>query len=269
MEKQRLKNIIILILALLNLFLLVLLLNFHWQRNSAQQRLSEQIYTLYEANGLALAEEDRLSLEQAAPHSLSLQRSAEQEAAIAAWLLEEESEGIHQGGGIYTYRGKNGTLTFRSNGAFDYVPSSHSISSPTEFCESFCEEFGYTLTQKEFSAGSGSVLAQRNVDGIAVYNGMLSFLFEDGKLVSLSGICLSTLDSTAREDDGFSAADALVKFLDYRNTSGTVCNAVTGVRQVYEFRASGQILSLVSMWEVSTDTYRYYVDCLSGAITRA
>lgn len=269
METQRLKNIIILILALLNLFLLVLLLNFHWQRNSARQRLNEQIYTLYETNGLSLAEEERLSLEQTVSPSLSLQRSLEQEASIAAWLLEEESESVHQGGGIYTYRGKNGTVTFRSNGAFDFVPSLHTVPSPLEFCQSFCEEFGYTVSRQEFSDGSGSVLAERSVEGIAVHNGNLSFLFEDGKLVSLSGTCLSTLGSAAMEEDGFSAADALVKFLDYRKTSGTVCNAVTGVKQVYDFRASGQTLSLVSMWEVSTDTYRYYVDCLTGAITRA
>ena len=42
METQRLKNIIILILALLNLFLLVLLVTFRWRQNAAEQQLTER-----------------------------------------------------------------------------------------------------------------------------------------------------------------------------------------------------------------------------------
>ena len=48
METRQLKNITILILLLLNLFLLSLLLHFRLQKASSGRRLAEQLLTLYE-----------------------------------------------------------------------------------------------------------------------------------------------------------------------------------------------------------------------------
>jgi len=269
METQRLKNIIILVLALLNVFLLVLLLHFRWQEKTSEQLLTERIYHLYESSGLGLAEEEKLSLDSAAPQSLTLQRSLSHESAIAAWLLEEEVAGEHQGGGIYTYATPSGTVTFRSNGAFDYAPADCTVSSPMEYSEAFCREFGYRIDHHSISGNSGTITAERMLEDVAVYNGTVSFLYENGKLISLSGYCFSTAGSVAAEAQQLSASDALVKFLDYRKVSGAVCSAVTGVDRVYDLHSAGQVTTLVAKWQVSTDTYRYYVDCSTGDISRA
>lgn len=269
METQRLKNIIILILALLNLFLLVLLMSFRWQQSAAERRLAEQLYTLYADSEVSLPNEKALSLDQSSPLSFSLQRDLEQEADIAAYLLGESVEGQHQGGGIYTYTGASGTVYFRSNGAFDYAPDGQRVDSPVDFCEAFCENFGYERTQSALSGTSGSFSACRVVNDTPVYNCTISFLFEDGGLISLSGSCLSIANSAPLEEGHFTAADALVKFLDYRKVSGVICNAITGVERVYEYQSAAQSPLLVAKWQVSTDTYRYYVDCSTGAVTRA
>ncbi len=269
MEPRRLKTITILILAMLNIALLMLLFHFLYQRTRSEQSLREQLFALYDSSSISLSEED-LSLDQAAPSSLTLSRDLELEAQIAAFLLEETAEGVHQGGGIYTYTGRYGTVSFRSNGSFDYAPSAQSVSSPADFCESFCETFGYEEAQSDLSGGSGSFSAQRWVDGTLVYNCTLSFLFERGRLVSLSGSCLSTADSSLLPDNRFTAVDALVKFLDFRNSSGIVCNTVTDVTPVYELQATTALpLQLTAKWQVSTDTYQYYVDCSTGDITRS
>ena len=268
METQRLKNIIILILALLNLVLLVLLVNFRWRQNAAEQQLTERLYQLYEESGVGLAEREHLSLDDDAPRTLTLRRSLEQEAAMAAWLLEEEVSAEHQGGGIYTYTAAAGTVTFRSNGAFDYVPVDRDVSSPAEFCDLFCQTFGYRPTRSAITADSGSLSAERQISGICVYNGTVSCLFEQGQLLSLSGFCLTEEDSAPLSAQYLSAADALVKFLDYRKLSGAICSAVTDVERVYDLHSAGQTPSLNGKWQVSTDTYRYYVDCTTGEISR-
>lgn len=269
METQRLKNIIILILALLNLFLLVLLLHFRWQQTISQQQLHQRIYALYEAEGIGLSGEESLSLDAAAPLSMTLQRSLEQEAAMAAALLEEDVPAQHQGGGIYTYTGAKGTLTFRSNGAFDFVPGSTPIPFSDEFCQTFCQRFGYAIDESRMKGSTGTVSALRMVNNTTVCNAALTFLWEDGVLRSLSGTCLSTSESTAAEEKQFSAADALVKFLDYRKLTGAVCSAVTGVERVYYFHTTAQGSSLDARWQVSTDTYAYYVTCATGDVSRA
>ncbi len=269
METRQLKNITILILLLLNLFLLSLLLHFRLQKASSGRRLAEQLLTLYENSAVALPEEEAL-LTAAAPVSLSLNRDLHHEAEIAAFLLGEETEGKAQGGGIYTYAGPHGTVQFRSNGAFDYTPKDQRINAPLDFCREFCDRFGYVEAEEiTLSGESGSFSALRSVGGVPVYNASLSLLFEDGLLLSVSGSCLSPAGSAPLSGSRFTVADALVKFLDYRNASGVVCSAVTGVKPVYELQATAaQPMGLAAKWQVSTDTYLYYVDCATGEISR-
>ena len=269
METRRLKTITILILAMLNAALLILLLGFRFQQGSSQRELREQLFQLYESSAVTLAE-DAVSAEGEAPPSLSLTRDLELEACMARFLLGNDSAaGIHQGGGIYTYTGDWGTVSFRSSGAVDYVPERQPVSSPTDFCREFCDTFGYTVVSSDLTGASGSLLAQRVVNDTPVYNCTVFFLFQQGSLISLSGSCLSTNDSTSLAENRFTAIDALVKFLDYRNSSGIICSTVTQVLPVYAFQSSSSSLRLSAAWEVSTDTYQYYVDCSTGNITRS
>lgn len=269
METRKLKNITILILLLLNLFLLFLLLHFRSQKAGSRQKLRDQLLSLYASSAVALPEEERL-LDAAPPDSLSLTRDLGHEAAIAAFLLGQEAEGDAQGGGIYTYTGPYGTVQFRSNGAFDYVPRNQRVPAPMDFCREFCQRFGYASDPSPSLSGlSGSFTALRSVGDVPVHNASLSFLFEDGLLLSVSGSCLSLTGSASLPGSRYTAVDALVKFLDYRNTSGVVCSAVTDVQPAYELQtATAQPLSLAAKWQVSTDTYLYYIDCATGEISR-
>ena len=269
METWRLKNITILILLLLNAFLLALLFHFRLQQAGSRQRLRQELRALYAGSAVALPEEDRV-LEAAAPAALSLERDLEYEARLAAYLLGEEAEGEHQGGGIYTYHAGTGTVQFRSNGAFDYLPAGRVVTSPAEFCRELCRAFGYEEAESTMGAtASGSFTALRSVSGVTVYNAALSALFEGGRLVSLTGSCLSLKESTALPSSRFTAVDALVKFLDFRNGSGVVCSAVSDVQPVYELQVTGsQPLGLAVKWQIVTDTYLYYVDCSTGEVSR-
>ena len=60
-------------------------------------------------------------------------------------------------------------------------------------------------------------------------------------------------------------AQALVRFLDYRNAAGVVCSRVAGVRCVYQLQ-SASAPRLLPVWEIETDTYVYYVDCETGEV---
>ena len=57
MEAYRIKRIVILLLALVNLFLLVLLLNFRWQGSRSRQALSQALEELYAQNEIRLPQE--------------------------------------------------------------------------------------------------------------------------------------------------------------------------------------------------------------------
>ena len=266
METHRLKHITIVILLLLNLFLLALLLNFRWQQAKTSRALSEELYELYETSGVSLAED--LELQTPSLQSKSVSRDLEMEAAIAEQVLGESVQAVHQGGGIYTYTGTAGTIRFRSSGAFDFVSDRRSVEDPAAFFSQFCEDFGYE--EQTDRNGTDAFSAVRMVEGNAVYNCTVTIRFSGNQLVSASGTCVSVKDSAPLAAVRFNAADALVRFLGYREESGAICSSVMSVTPVYELQTStASPMQLASRWQILTNTYSYYVDPESGTVTRA
>lgn len=267
METYRLKNIVILILALLNLFLLGLLLNFRYQRQHTAQELEEHLVQLYATYGITLPEDLDADVPSLTPIEVS--RSLSDEAAIAAYLLGEEVTGTDQGGGIYTYTGQMGTVQFRSSGAFDYAPVHQDVSDPYTFYEGFLETFGYRALSSSYTESSGTLTAVRSVNGYDVYNCTVSFRFSNRQLVSVAGSWVSTASTTALPQSSYTAADALNQFLEYRNEAGVVCNSIVSIDPAYALQSpTPSTLQLSAKWLITTDTYSYYVDCATKEVQR-
>lgn len=266
-ETYRLKNITILILLLLNLFLLGLLLNFRCQQRHTSQELEQQLVRLFDYHGITLPEDLDADAPSLTPMGVS--RSLTDEAAIAAYLLEENAHVEDQGGGIYTYTGVMGTVQFRSSGAFDYAPVSQDVSDPQAFFDGFLEAFGYQALSPSYSANSGTFSAVRQVEGYDVYNCTVSFRFSGQQLVSVAGSWVSTAETAPLPQPSYTAADALSQFLEYRSESGVVCNSVISVQPAYALQSSTpSTLQLSAKWQVVTDTYSYYVDCVTKEVQR-
>ena len=267
METRRLKNIVILILVILNVFLAALLVNYRLQGARARRSMLEELERLFSANAISLSEE--LDLEAPAPPSLSVERDLTAESEIAAALLGEAVPGEHQGGGIYSYSGACGTVHFRSSGNFDYTPDKPgALEDPQAFCEDFCAAYGYVPVET-FSGFSGTFAAIQYVGDSPVYNGTLTIRFVAGSITSLSGSYVST-DGALSSPTSLTAVDALVRFLDYRNETGVVCDSIQAIAPVYELQSSPSAsLQLAVKWQITADAYQYYVDCVTGDIVRA
>ena len=266
MEAHRIKTIVILILAFLNLFLLGMLVRHLWLERSAQNRLENELRQLYSAQDMELAEE--LELTVPAPDTLSLVRDLDAEAAMASFILTEDVAAQDQGGGIYSYTGQRGTVRFRSNGAFAYTPVFHPVESPLALCRSFCETFDYQLAEQDLSGQDGIVTVVQSAGENPIYNAPVLFVFSGGQLQSISGSYISIAGSTSLRHSTVSRTTALVRFLDYRSQSGLICNEVSAIRPVYELQANTSPLRLAAKWELTTDTGRYYVDCYDATIVR-
>ena len=266
METFRLKNIAILILLLLNAWLLVLLGYQYLQTRQADSGVEESLRALYESGGLALDPSADL-LEEAMP-PLTLSRRVETEAQMASALLLEEAEAVSQGGGIYSYSAGTGTIQFRSGGSFDGTDLRCPADNPAEFAQSFCGRFGYAELVLQEDEGEVAVTAVQHLLGVPVYGCGLTLRFEDGFLTAVSGSHVSSEDAVTEPGEQLSCATALLRFLDFRAAAGVVCSEVRTVRCVYELQSSSAALRLRPLWQIDTDTYRYFVDCASGAVTR-
>lgn len=264
METRRLKNIIILILLLLNVCLLLMVGYQDLQTLRSERRAEERLRELYRASQLALGPEVELSRQSLEP--LTLSRNAAAEQAIAAALLGSEPSAASQGGGIYSYEAERGTIQFRAGGSFYGARLDLPVGDVEEFVQSFCRRFGYDTPRFQLENGSGSAVAGQLAGGVGVTNCAVELYFEEGRLTSVSGAHVSLENAAPQPGGRMSCVTALVKFLDYRSASGVVCSEVLDVRCAYQLQGAS-VPQLLPVWEIRTDTNTYYVDCASGEVS--
>ena len=117
MQSSRLKNIIILILALVNLFLLASLFSRFSARRESREQTTTQLTELFAANGMTLSP-DAVSF-QPPPTGGTLARDTAQDRQMASLLLGDGLSYSDQGGGIWSYDSPDGAAVFRSGGSFE------------------------------------------------------------------------------------------------------------------------------------------------------
>ena len=170
-------------------------------------------------------------------------------------------------GGVSRFTGELGSCSIRSGGTVDALLS-RPVEDPEIFAHQLFKSFGYAQQPSQLSDGSGSITGVRSTDGLLIFNAALTLTFSDGALTGVSGTFLPEL-TEGRRIDGIDTVDALVRFLDYCSTSGVVCTEICALDTGYLLQSSAASpLRLQSVWRISTDVNRYYVNCKTGEITK-
>ena len=211
MARYPLKNIIILILALLNVFLLISLGIRGTEERNARRIQRQELVSLFAADGMTLdpgliPEDTELSV-YTLPREEALEKNA------ASFWLGSVSERTAQGGGIYTYSGSRGAAIFRDTGSFD-IAGTLSSGDAEDMCRNFCREFSYgepSFTYDERGIGTGTALRRWN--GAPVFNGAITFTISSGAVTSVSGALLPDAGTESAADQPLlSAFAALTAF---------------------------------------------------------
>jgi hypothetical protein len=265
-ERSRLKTIMILILALLNICLLGSLVSRIAAERESRQQAAEQLVALFAAENIAL--DANTIPDKAPPSGQTLTRSPNSDQALAAAFLGDGLSSTDQGGGIYTYGSNYGAARCSSNGTFDIIGTQ--ITEDAEsFCRKFCRENHYkNLSFILDETGSGTATAVRYYDGYPVFNCTITFTIESGAITKVSGTHLP--DATAESDvqDPLSAVAALSLFLGMRRESGALVSVITEMYLCYELQGTTTSpITLTPAWCIVTDTASYYVNCYTAAIT--
>ena len=265
-ETRRLKNIAILILALLNVFLLVLLGYQYLQGQQISRDTVEGLSDLLATEEMKLLDTADVMQESLPP--LTLARQTERERSIAAFLLGEESTQEIQGGGIHGYSGVAGMVQFRAGGGFDTVRFSRQIEDISGFSRQFCDKFGYENVVIGIQNGNGTVTAAQYLNGVPVYGCGVTLTFQDGCLISAAGANVGLSDAEADTEEHLTCVSAVVALLDYRRSVGIMCSEVRRVDCVYQLHMTSSAPRLLPVWEIRTDTYTFLVDGMTGTVSR-
>ena len=273
MEWHRLKNIIILILLLLNGFLLVLV-GIRWSEAAWYDRMAlEQTVEALAGRGIEV-DPDGLSAAGDLP-PLSLERDPEAERKLVRALLDEAVEADNRGGGLYLYRGALGEVSVRAGGELSAVlaDSPHwDADSPEEYAAALLKKMGASvrLLGTETQEERTTVRFLQLWNKAPVFSCEVEFVYENGRLRAVQGTLLTAGQGAEEPGDILSLPTALLRFLDGVTATGDVCSSIRSVEAGY--RVASQLLSggvrLTAVWLVSSDTADYYLDGATGALTR-
>ena len=267
LDRYLLKNIIILILVLVNGFLLGALTVRQTAEERSRRQAEEQLVELFAADSISL--DPDASSDEVSPPALFFLRSTEREREAAGFFLGDDLTEENQGGGISTYTGAAGTATFRSNGSFD-IKGTLASKDTEALCQAFCRTFSYgqpAFLLDQDGSGSGSAVYRHNK--LPVFNCTVTFTLENGILTSVSGTLLPKEGSVSTETrEPLTAPAALITFQKAHRESGAVGSAITEMYACYELQsAASSALSLVPAWCVVTDITNYYVNAITGTVT--
>lgn len=266
-ERARLKNIIILILALVNAILLIALASTRIQENTAKRRLTTQIVTMFKKNGISLNADD--IPESFPPAGGTLRRNTAEERAMAISLLGKLPKTDNAGGGIYTYSTSKGTATFRSGGSFD-ITGKLGSAHLEKLCRDFCGAYGYENLKLSLKDGNGQGMATQYYGGHKIVNCTVYFFIKGGALVSVSGTHAPNPGTRFSSSvSSMTAATALTRFLEAHRQNGTVVSRVRRVFPCYRLKSSVSApLTLTAVWRIVTDTGSYDINCATGAVAK-
>ena len=274
MEGGKLKNIVITILLLLNLFLL-LLVGGRWLEDaqSAESARQSAIEVLH-ASGVAVEDET-------VPHAMELRaaqaaRDLAREQTLAAALLSGAVEVEKRGGEVYRYSNANGYVQVHGTGEFSvrFEPGVYLLSDrPARehgAAVLYRLEMDTVVLEDRVEQGRGTITFRQMVGGVPVLNGQATLHYADGQLTQISGGRWVVGEPVFSDQTGeITVATALVRLLNGMKELGDVYNRIDAITPAYthEVTLSGPA-QLNPVWHVRTDTGEYRLDLRSGVISR-
>ncbi|MDR2420897.1 MAG: hypothetical protein LBD49_02165 [Oscillospiraceae bacterium] len=267
MSTSKLKNIVIAGLVFINVFFLAAISLSSIGESSERRGILSDLRTVFESSGIRLAGELPSSSESLRP--LSAERDAFGEAAIARAALGECAPS-GDGGARALYTGERGAAEFNARGEFKiefaepYSPRGD-VSSATK---RLLRDMGIDAAAPALSESGGIVTATSVFlyKGAPAFNCAISFEFEDGRLLRVTGRRPSGIKD-APAASLRSLPTALLGFLTFARGGGTDCSEIASVTAGYRFAVSAFGEGALSPgWLLDTDAGGYFIDASTGEV---
>lgn len=270
MEWPKLKNIILLILALTDLFLLGFVVRRELQDSYLQRQTRDNAIQFLANKGVNVAEEqipDQITL---LPQTV--ERDLEREGNLAVQLLGGSVQVEALGAGVYRYGNENGFLQFHNDGVFsgEFLPGALPVGEDREKgCLALLAKLDFE--GKLLETDGTSLTFQQLWEGQPLFNQQVTLELRDGCLVSMTAgrrLVGEPVEDPTRQP--ITVATALIDFLNGVNALGDVCSRIDAIESGYIGGTSlSGPMTLTPVWRVFTDTGAYQLDAVSGALTRA
>lgn len=270
MPWSKMKNIILVILAVTNLALLTLVGGQAVQGNRLRTRAREDAIQFLRSRGVEVDEN-------IIPQSMELppcivERDLEGEERAAAALLGSPVSAESRGGEVYRYFNEKGSIQFHSDGTFSAQLEDGAFPLRQDRAADCLAIMERMELQGTILAENGEELTFRQTwKGTPLFTQQVTLVCREGSLIAMtSGRQLVGKPQEDSSRKNITVATALINFLNGVGDLGDVCNQIDAIEPGYVAAASlsGPIV-LTPVWRVTTDTGAYHLDTVTGAVTRA
>ncbi len=268
MEWSKIKNIIILILLGLNLFLLVMVASQELQSRQFRQEARTEAVALLQRNGIQV-ESSRLPADTSLP-TLTLEENPAAGETLARALLGADA--AQQSSGVRAvYTSPQGEMEAFSTGRFavDFAAEALPVgdSTPESHASALLQRAGIQAEYLESTSAEGiQVLTYRQQwSDTPVFNAQITLAYTDGALRHMEGVLLPTGSSAQQQEETITVATLLVRFLSQRNESGRMFSQILSLVPGYHFSGT-RPFTLTPAWYITTDTGTYLLSALDGSL---
>ena len=275
MEGTRIKNIVILILLLLNGFLLFLV-GGRWAKDThSHEAARNSAIEIVRADGIELAQ-DTVPREMELEH-LQATRDTARESELAEKLLGSGVRVQARGGEVYRYQNENGWIQFHSTGEFmaELEPTAFALGeqTPAQHGAALLERIGFEckLLNDGTEDGQGSLTFRQLHKGVPVLGCQAALNYRNGALTSITDARRVPGTPHQRVGEGsMPVASALMRLYNGLKELGDVYTRVDSIVPAYTMSvARSGTVRLTPVWYVQTDTGSYQMDTQTGLLSRS
>ena len=266
MSSSKSKNIIIIILVLLDLFLMGISIADRTQEKSALQAQEDAIRQVLELSGIEVDED--ISFDISAPAPCTIERSAQAEMQLTEKLIGICSVN-DLGGNILYYTSDSGQALYRGDGEIGVIFSGKrpNMGLSAKDADKFLSRGGLRLYTASEQIKDSDVIVCCALDGYCVYNAKLIFTLSGDEIAMVNGTRIFNGTRTYSNDTVMDSVTAMMRFLEIVRDEGYVCSRVTTVEAGYFLSVSVSGVSTLSpVWHIKTDTGELYINAVSGKI---
>ena len=268
MRWSKIKNIIIMLLVLVNAFLLAQVGLRTWRSRQARRETRERMVAILERNDVAFLPDEVPEELGLTGRRVTLSPAGEGEAAALMGAISgQETFGTRT-----TYLGALGTVTVSSSGEVEALFSPDACPPEADRAAQGLELLSALGVQARLigrqESPGGSVFRYVQLwDGVPVPEWSAILIWGEEGLDRLSLRRLAGEEELLPAQEALDAATALTRLLDELNRGeGYVCSQISDIYPGYLVSGTGA-LTLIPAWFIETDTWRFAVDGYTGAVT--
>ncbi len=256
-----------LIVALLNVFLLIVVFTDSAQERRSSAETVASLTAMLKENGIEVS--DGAIRIRPAPSRCTLTRDMAAEQRITNRLIDTKQT-LDQGGNIYFYSGTKGQALLRGSGEIDALFKTDAVpqhGGAESAAKRLLRRWGIRAVPAEETERGGETAAlYATVDGIPVYNAQLRFTFAEGSLNMLTGTRVFDTVVKETEDGLLDSVSVLMRFMEIVRNEGYICSRIDALSPGYvqTVTRSGEAV-LNPVWRIETDAGALLIDAETGS----